>query len=215
MTISNNTRIFEITAAFLTALGKFLFVDFLGWRFTFTTVAILFWVSYVFIRYRQNHEILAYWGFSKNNFREVVIKLLPFAAISLIACFAIGYIRQTINISWHIIPILILYPLWGVIQQFLLVGLIAGNLKDFEGQPLKDIYIIFVSSICFAAIHYPYYWLIVGTFVLALIYSSIYLKKRNLYALGLFHGLLGALFFYTVVNRDPFLEMFGNLLNLK
>ena len=48
----------------------------------------------------------------------------------------------------------------------------------------------------------------IGTFVLALLYSAVYLRERNLYALGLFHGWLGALFYYTVVGRDPFMEVF-------
>jgi uncharacterized protein len=50
-----------------------------------------------------------------------------------------------------------------------------------------------------------------GTFILALLYGYIYLRSRNLYVLGLFHGWLGALFFYTVVGRDPFAEVFGKL----
>ena len=51
-----------------------------------------------------------------------------------------------------------------------------------------------------------------GTFVLALLYGYCYLRARNLFVLGLFHGWLGALFFYTVVDRDPFMEVFGRFL---
>lgn len=48
-----------------------------------------------------------------------------------------------------------------------------------------------------------------GTFLLALFYGYVYLRVRNVFMLGLFHGWLGGLFFYTVVGRDPFLEVFG------
>jgi len=44
-----------------------------------------------------------------------------------------------------------------------------------------------------------------------LLYGYIYLRSRNVYVLGLFHGWLGGLFFYTVVGRDPFIEIFGKL----
>jgi hypothetical protein len=52
----------------------------------------------------------------------------------------------------------------------------------------------------------------IGTFVLALIYSTVYLRQRNVYALGIFHGWLGAIFYYTVVARDPFAEVFGAMM---
>lgn len=126
-----------------------------------------------------------------------------------------GLICQSrINISWHIIPILILYPIWGIIQQFIVVGLITGNLKDLKGKRLNDFLIIIITAIIFSSVHYPDYWLIIGTFILAIVYSKIYLTKRNLFVLGLLHGWLGDFFYYTVVNRDPFIEIFGRILKL-
>lgn len=63
----------------------------------------------------------------------------------------------------------------------------------------------------FGGVHYPSGWLMLGTFVLALFYGWIYLRERNVYVLGIFHGWLGGLFYYTVLDRDPFLETFGKL----
>jgi membrane protease YdiL (CAAX protease family) len=68
-----------------------------------------------------------------------------------------------------------------------------------------------ITAILFSLLHYPNLWLMVGTFVLALLYTIVYLRERNLYALGMFHGWLGALFYYTVVERDPFMEVFGQI----
>jgi uncharacterized protein len=73
---------------------------------------------------------------------------------------------------------------------------------------LSEWIIILITAILFGLLHYPFYWLILGTFVLALLYGWIYLKARNVYVMGLFHGWLGALFFYTVVGRDVFAEVF-------
>jgi hypothetical protein len=63
-------------------------------------------------------------------------------------------------------------------------------------------------------LHYPSIWLVIGTSILALFYGYIFLKGRNVYVLGIFHGWLGGLFYYTVVRRDPFAEVFGRYLNL-
>ena len=209
--ISNTTRKYEIAAVLLTGAGKFLFMDFLQWKLLFIIVSIFGWTAYVIYRRKKSEGILSYWGFRVDNFKKVLKLLLPFGVFSVAAFFTVGYFQGTINLTWHIIPILLLYPIWGVIQQFLVIGLVAGNLKDLKGNKLNDFIIILLTALLFGFIHYPYYWLILGTFILALVYGYIYLKARNVYVMGLFHGWLGGLFFYTVVGRDPFAEVFGKL----
>ncbi len=210
--ISNKTMIFEIIAVLVTATGKFLFMDYLNWRFPFVVVAILFWFAYIFYRYKQNPKILNYWGFKTDNFKKVMFMVLPFGIIAVVIFLIVGYFQNTINLTWHIIPILILYPIWGTIQQFLMIGLISGNLRDLKIKKLNNTIIIFLTAILFASVHYPINWLIIGTFILAIFYGYIYLKNKNLYVLGLFHGWLGGIFYYTVLNTDPFLETFEKLL---
>jgi uncharacterized protein len=206
--ISDRRRITEITLVILTGAGKFVFMDWLQWRLPFILTAILGWTVYVLARQKQVPGILRYWGFRTDNFGKVLKMVLPFGIVSVIAFFLIGYYLQSINLSWHIIPVLLLYPIWGVIQQFLVIGIVAGNLKDIQKKQFPDVLIIPLTASLFGILHYPFYWLIGGTFVLALFYGYIYLRARNVYVMGIFHGWLGALFFYTVVGRDPFAEVF-------
>ena len=212
--ISDKTRVFEIVAVFITALGKFVFMDSLALKLPFILTAIVFWTFYIFYRRNRNPGVTNYWGFRTGNFLKVVQIILPFGVLSLAVFICIGVYQQTINITWHLIPILILYPVWGIIQQFLLIALVAGNLSDFKNPRLSKGIIIVLSALLFGLIHFPYVWLMIGTFILAIFYSLIYLKQRNIYALGIFHGWLAGFFFYTVVNRDPFIETFGRLLNV-
>jgi hypothetical protein len=203
-----------MSAVMLTAVGKFVFMDYENWRFAFVVAAIVSWSIYIGYRYKDDPGILKYWGFRMDNFASVARKILPVGALSIIVFFAIGFYQNTINITWHIIPILILYPVWGMIQQFLLIALIVGNLSDLKGKHMNKWAIILFSAILFSSVHYPFVWLIIGTFFLALFYGFIYLSKKNIYALGLFHGWLGGIFYYTVVGRDPFLEMFNKIFHL-
>jgi uncharacterized protein len=212
--ISNKRRVLEIVVVILTAIGKFVFMDYLNWRFAFVSVVIISWSIYIIYRHRKATGIIKYWGFRTDNFKSVVRKILPLGALSVIIFVTIGLYQNTLNITWHIIPILILYPVWGIIQQFLLIAITAGNMQDLKGQNLSKWIIILFSALLFAAVHYPFVWLIVGTFVLATFYGFIYLRERNIYALGLFHGWLGGVFYYTVLDRDPFFEMFGKLFGL-
>jgi len=214
LTISNRTRIFEISAVIFTAVGKFIFMDYLHWKLAFIAVIISFWTGYVYNRYKAIPDIISYWGFRTDNFKTVVLTVLPFGFSTFLICIGIGLYSGSINITWHIIPSFMLYPIWGTIQQFLLIALIAGNLQDFRGLKLNKGVIILITAILFGLIHYPYTWLMIGTFILAIFYGFIYLKSRNIFALGVFHGWLGAIFFYTIIGRDPFVEIFGKLFHL-
>ncbi|MEH6535439.1 MAG: CPBP family intramembrane glutamic endopeptidase [Psychroserpens sp.] len=211
--ISDKVRLLEILAVALTGIGKFIFMDYLNWRLPFVIVAILLWSVYVRYRYKKDSQVLRDWGFRRDNFKSVLRLILPFAVISIVSFIGIGYIQGTLNPTWHILPLLITYPIWGTVQQFLTIGLVAGNLSTLKSVKLKKRSVIFITSILFSLVHYPSVWLLIGTFILALFYGYIYLKSKNLYVLGLFHGWLGALFYYTVVNQDPFADVFLNFLN--
>ncbi len=202
----------EIIAVFLTAIGKFVFMDYLEWRFPFVVGASFGWLIYIAYRWKVTPEIFNHWGFRKDNFNDVLKMVLPFGLVGVITMIIIGAIQGTINITWHIIPILITYPIWGTIQQFLLIALLAGNLSELRTLKLGKPAIVFISALMFAGVHYPFWWLIVATFMLAIFYGYIYLSKRNIYVLGLFHGWLGGLFYYTVMDSDPFLDTFGKLI---
>jgi membrane protease YdiL (CAAX protease family) len=202
----------EVPAIIITVLGKFLFMDYLNWRFPFVLGASIFWLVYIWYRSRTSKGILKYWGFRTDNFGTVLKMVLPFGITAVLAFFVIGGIQGTINATWHIIPVLLFYPLWGSIQQFLLIGLVVGNLYNNQEKKINKHLSVLLAAVLFALVHYPDYWLIGGTFILAIFYGYIYLKERNLYVLGIFHGWLGALFYYTVLDRDPFYEIFGALL---
>lgn len=210
--ITDRQRKLEIAAVFATGTGKFIFMDWLQWKLPFILMAIIGWTIYVTYRKERVRGILQYWGFRTDNFRDVWKIVLPFGVVSVVAFFTTGFFLETINITWHIIPVLILYPVWGIIQQFLVIALVAGNLKDLKGSRYSDAAIIFTTALLFGLLHYPFYWLIAGTFALALFYGFVYLRARNVFVMGIFHGWLGALFFYAVVGRDPFAEVFAKIL---
>ena len=206
--VSDKVRLLEIIAVTLTAIGKFFFVDYLNWRLPFVIITIMAWVIYVFYRYKKDKLVLKDWGFRIDNFKSVMKLVSPFVIVSILSFFVIGYFQDTLNITWHILPLLITYPIWGTVQQFLTIALVAGNLNSLKRYKLKKIVIILITAILFSVVHYPSPWLMLGTFILALFYGYVYLKAKNIYVLGLCHGWLGALFYYTVVNQDPFADVF-------
>ena len=110
--ISNKRRITEIAAVVLTAIGKFVFMDWLDWRFYFVVTAIVSWAFYIMYRSKSKPGILVHWGSRIDNYKKVFRKILPVGIISVIAFMGIGLYQDSIHYSWHIIPILIIYPVW-------------------------------------------------------------------------------------------------------
>ncbi len=203
--ISERRRVLEITGVVITAIGKFIFMDILDWRLPYVVFAVLAWGIYVYHCAKKEQGILKYWGFRMDNFKVALKFIAPFVLVAIIGFLAIGYIQGTLNFTWHILPLLITYPIWGSIQQFLTIGLIAGNLNHLK---VKKTVAIILTALLFSVVHYPSIWLMIGTFILALFYGFMYLKVKNIYVMGICHGWLGALFYYTVLNQDPFQDIF-------
>jgi uncharacterized protein len=226
--ISRPRRITEIIFVLLTAAGKFAFMDALFWdcnncKFPFIAAVIVGWSVYIIARYMTVDGILTYWGFRIDNFKTV-LTLPGFFLLALFfvaAMFVLGMVMETLNLKKEIFYLMLLYPIWGFIQQYLLIALVAGNLHDLKEVPKsnersRNLRIAFITSLLFGGMHIgPYenwYWLAIGTFILSFWYCLIYFKEKNLLVLGLFHGWLGALVFYTVVNRDVWTQVLGPLL---
>ncbi|MGC9343252.1 MAG: CPBP family glutamic-type intramembrane protease, partial [Bacteroidales bacterium] len=135
-----------------------------------------------------------------------LILLIP-AVITIAGIYFYGVELEARFRNWRILPVLVLYPLWGLLQQFMIAGLIAGNLKKLESVKLPNSLIIIITSIVFALIHAPGLPLMIYVFVMELIFLTVYFKYHNLWALGLFHGWVSGLFLYYVLERDLWKEL--------
>lgn len=209
MQISNRTRLYETIAAALTAVGKIVFINVIDLRLPYIIITIVGWLGYIIYRYRQEPEIIRYWGLGTENFRKSFLQLLPVA----LACTAIfvgaGYYFQTDVLDWSLVFILLLYPIWGILQQFLVLGIYSRNLSDGWGGQRSETTVIALTAVLFAIVHYPSPLLIGATFLLAIVYTWLFLRGSSILALGIYHGWLGGVFFYTVLGRNPWLEAFG------
>jgi len=199
------SAIVEITAVIVTGIGKFLFVDFLHLKFWYIISASLFWTAYLIYKISTDNTALTRWGLRRKGFRQTLIIVLPIAVAVILGFILYGWTKNTLILNWHIIPIMILYPLWGTLQQFLIIGIIAGTLHDSKISLPKSM-IILAASLLFSIVHFPAIPLAIATFVLAVFYTFLYLQYRNLWVLGLFHGWLGGLFYFFVLHRDPWME---------
>ncbi|WP_291855865.1 CPBP family glutamic-type intramembrane protease [Marinilabilia sp.] len=198
---------FEIFAVFITGALKYILMDWLELRVFYIVSACLFWMIYILKRYQTDKQILQDWGFHKSGFKKTFLFGIPLAFLIIP-----GIILSQTNsspLTWNLIPVLALYPFWGLIQQFLMISIIAGNLRSISSLKLKKNQVIIFVSFLFAMAHYPYWPLMVFTFAMEVVFIIAWLRWRNLLALGLLHGWLGGLFLYLVLERNLWNELWS------
>jgi hypothetical protein len=200
---------FEATAVFLTGAGKILFVNLLDQKFWFITVCGTGWLVYLLVTFWRDREMTRRWGFQQEGFRKSIWLLAGPAFLVVIASWLYGSTVGHAVVSWHLIPVLLLYPIWGTIQQWLLISLFGGNL--LKTAPVSKWFVYLITAILFGVIHYPSNLLMIGTFLLAFTYLTVFERQRNLLALGLYHGWLGGVFYFFALGRDPWVEFIEKL----
>jgi uncharacterized protein len=204
---TDKIKSFEIVAVITTGLLKYILMDWLNIRSVYIGAACIFWTVYIYKRYKRNNEVLQQWGFRKQFFAQTFLFITPFSIILTAAIIWYGISNHAVFLNWHIIPIFIFYPAWGIIQQFLMLALVAGNLKSISYIRLNTIQIIILTSGIFGLVHYPHLPLIVFTFFMELVFLVAYFKWRNLWPLGLYHGWVASLLLFFVLGRDLWNEL--------
>lgn len=207
MNHSNKEKRLEILAVLITGLLKFVLMDWLNFRAFYIVAACVFWLIFIYKRYKTYPGILQEWGFRKKNLKLSFLWLLPFAVITIAGVIIYGVFYNAAFLNWHFLPVLIFYPLWGLFQQFMVAALIAGNLKKLPESKLSNAQAILFPSLLFALIHLPSVPLMIYVFVMELLFLIVYFKWNNLWALGLYHGVVSSFYLFFVLGRDLFREL--------
>ena len=200
----------ETGSVIVTGILHLILVGVLNAKVVFIAVALIGWSGYLAMRVRKDRRLLKAWGFRCDNIRSTFIISSFATAIGILAMAVIALTQKSLSFHWHMLPLLLLYPIWGVIQRFLVQALVAGNLSRSSGMIGSAWFVTIVSAALFALVHMPDLKLAIGTFCLGLAFTPIYLRWRNLWPLGIYHGWLAVFAYFWVLHRDPWLEVFGS-----
>ena len=196
----------EIGAVLFTGAAHLVCENMFHLKGPFIAAALLGWTAYLLAAVRRDRAILRRWGLRLDDLGRAWRGPALVFALGAAALAAIGLARGTFTLPAHLAVILLLYPVWGIAQQFMLQAMVARNLATLLPSRLA---VTLAAALLFAAVHLPDLWLCGATFLLALLFVPLYLHRRSLLPLGVAHGWLGALAYYWVLGRDPFLELFG------
>ena len=206
---SGNHTCFEITAVAITVLLKFILMDWLNWRVFYLSGAMLFWVSYIVVQLKTDREIVTLWGLRNQNLSKTVLFLAPFVLITIAASLIYNTLHGEQPFSWQFIMICILYPFWGMIQQFILLALVLRNLLEISQLKRNRYIAILLVATAFSLVHFPDFFLMVLTFFMELVFIMAYFRSRNLWAIGTAHGWIATFVLYFVLHRNLWSELFS------
>ncbi len=166
------------------------------------------WVSYVGWQVWHNPSLWREWGFRTDNLNASLVWPTISFVLAVVAMAVVALSQGYDLWSDHMVVLLLLYPLWGVLQQFLVQALGVLNILKLAPQ-MSQMFVILIGACLFSVVHYPEGWLMLATWVLGCVFIPCYLQNRNLWVLGLYHGWLGTFFYLWVLSHDPWLDVFG------
>jgi uncharacterized protein len=198
----------ELPALAITAVLKFLLMDWLQWRAVYITGICLFWFGYVLFQVKSDDQ-LNLWGFRASGFKKSLFLLTPVIFAGIVVPLVYAGFKNNLVFTWHIIPVLFLYPVWGIIQQFLMLGIILQNLLTLFDKRVNRYVIVLIVSALFSLIHYTSFFLMIFTFFMEILFIIVYLKWKNLWAIGIAHGWIASFLLFYVLERNLWQELFS------
>ena len=169
----------------------------------------LFWVGYAIVRARQDPAILRRWGFGVTNLLPASGAAALIFAVAAAALAAWAWWQDTLRFPAHALVLLFFYPIWGLIQQFVTLAIIVGNLQRLPGLEHRRWLVWLAGVLLFGSIHAYDARLAVATAVLEMAVIPLYWRFGNLWPLGFLHGWTGALFYLWGLNIDMWELTFG------
>jgi len=140
--------------------------------------------------HRLRGETPAELGFTTAHFGRALRLLALPALLSATVILGVGYLTDSFHASSHFLTTVLFLPCWGIFQQYVLQGFIYRRLKlVLAGERAA----IFAAAAIFGLAHAPNLPLMGLTFAAGLVWSWVYERAPNLFALGLSHGLMSLL----------------------
>ncbi len=169
----------------------------------FLLLASTGWAAYVLLRIRRDARFVARLGFTRKNLGAAIrsTTLFSIGAAGVMAAF--GWDQGHALWNPNLLLLLALYPIWGLIQQTLIQGFLVRWLAERAAPWSSAPVLAALAGSLFGLVHLPDLPLSGATFLLGSVFTLIYVRTRNLWPLGLWHGWLGACFYLWVLGVDP------------
>lgn len=122
-------------------------------------------------------------------------------ALVAVAFILIGLYRGNALPVLHWLMMCLVYIGWAILQQYIFMYYFLGRINAVLGFKYRTLAII-VSGFAYGLVHLPQYTLVALTILAGLLWAASYLFYQRLLPLAISHGVLGASYYFWVLNRD-------------
>jgi membrane protease YdiL (CAAX protease family) len=161
------------------------------WQRTFPGelyVCIVLVVGLAVWSHRRRGETPRDLGFRLDNLAPAAGRVFSYVGPLIVIILLIGVVAGSFRVPERseLLARLIILPLFGVAQQYLLLGF---YLRRFEEALPGELLPVLATALTFSLLHLPNAFLVVFTFLAGLGSCWLYARAKNLWVLGLAHGL--------------------------
>ncbi len=174
----------------------------------FLAAAAVVWTVWLVRRFREEPDLLRSWGLGSAAFRPAFLLGMAVTLPAAAALWFIGRLLGNMPPPEGFLAVLAVYPLWALIQQVALNGILARGLATWLPRPAVPA----AAALLFSLAHTPDLLLMGLTFLGGFIWVSIYLRWPNIWGLVPCHAILGTVAYYAILGRDPWQELLAPLL---
>ena len=195
-------RKFELGSALLTGI-LFILIGY-KYRKQYIICFVLFWSVYILCK----KDKLSEWGLDTKNIRSSFLVSTTYFVVVLIGIILYLKIINNSNIivNQNFMITLVLYLLWGILQQFIIQSMIIRNIKNIFNIN-NTILLLLLGAVLFSIVHINDKTLLILTFFMGLIWTHIYLEHKNIIPIGIYHGILGTIYYYWIIKKDILKEV--------
>ena len=164
------------------------------WRWQYTRPRIIWLILMLLVASHLWHrDTPRSLGFRFDNFvvvaRRTALWAIPFFGVLLVAGLCTGRLGD-FSLRSGALWASLRYTLWGLFQQYGLQGFFHNRLMAIVSDRVRS---SAVNGIIFMSLHLPNPVLMVFTLFGGMILSWLYAQSKNLFVLGIFHGITGLL----------------------
>ncbi len=197
---SHARPLLEIVGTVLTACAFPAYRLLVGGTLWFMIFVPAAWLVYAALAVRADSAVLKEWGVRLDNLPSASCWIAPFFLVALAGMVAYRLWQGWTAPGLSFWIVFLLYPVWGLAQQFLVQAMVARNLRRL-GLPAWGVAAL--VGVAFGLVHVFHPELAVLCAAAGIVWTGLFLKTPNIIPLALAHGWLGTLAYYWILEMDP------------